>query len=137
MSITDRNLRSGTRLAARYKGREYTAELVQGDGSTRYRLEDGREFKSPSAAGSAVMGGTACNGWRFWSVSGNEEAKSKRAVKKSGKGKANPGNGLVSRLEDGGYFCSACGEAFEVADDRAPAECPRGHRADGLAAAAV
>jgi hypothetical protein len=33
-----------------------------------YRLEDGRQFKSPSSAASAVMGGIAANGWRFWSL---------------------------------------------------------------------
>ena len=43
-------------------------------GKRRYRLTDGREFASPSAAGKAVMGGTACNGWRFWSVAGAEPA---------------------------------------------------------------
>jgi hypothetical protein len=36
-----------------------------------YRLEDGREFRSPSSAASAVMGGTAANGWRFWSLEGD------------------------------------------------------------------
>jgi hypothetical protein len=61
-------LEAGTILAARYKGGEYRAEVVKdAEGKTRYRLEDGREFKSPSAAGSAVMGGS-CNGWRFWSI---------------------------------------------------------------------
>ena len=125
MPIEDRDLKSGTRLAARYKGKEYAAEVVQTEDGTRYRLKDGREFKSPSSAGSVVMGDAACNGWRFWSVSGSEEAKSKRAAKKSGKGKAkaNPGNGSVSRLEDGRYFCGACMEPFE-----APAELePQGY----------
>ncbi len=63
--------RAGTRLVARYKGQEYTAEVVQTDQGLRYQLADGREFKSPSTAGSAVMGGTACNGWRFWSLAGS------------------------------------------------------------------
>lgn len=62
-------LQPGTRLWARYRGSEYVAEVVVGEeGKQRYRLDDGREFKSPSAAGSAVMGGIACNGWRFWNV---------------------------------------------------------------------
>src|SRR3546814_1952134 len=38
-------------------------------------------YKSPSAAGSAVMGGTACNGWRFWSLEGEEAAPKERAPK--------------------------------------------------------
>jgi hypothetical protein len=62
-------LASGTVLVARYKGAEHRAEVVRSeDGKTLYRLQDGREFKSPSSAGSAVMGGVACNGWRFWSL---------------------------------------------------------------------
>lgn len=63
-------LAPGTRLTARYRGADYEVAVVSApDGKTRYRLADGREFRSPSAAGSAVMGGIACNGWRFWSVS--------------------------------------------------------------------
>ena len=62
-------LEPGTVLVAKYKGAKHRAEVVTGeDGKTLYRLEDGREFKSPSSAGSAVMGGVACNGWRFWSL---------------------------------------------------------------------
>ncbi|MEE8363108.1 MAG: hypothetical protein V3S18_03455 [Dehalococcoidia bacterium] len=66
---------SGTKLVAKYKGKEHTAIVVAPEdkdaegrkGSLRYRLEDGREFTSPSSAGRAVTGG-AVNGWRFWSV---------------------------------------------------------------------
>jgi hypothetical protein len=62
-------LEPGTVLVARYKGAQHRAEVVAGeDGKVLFRLEDGREFKSPSSAGSAVMGGVACNGWRFWSL---------------------------------------------------------------------
>lgn len=127
MSIEDRNLAIGTKLVARYKGKEYAAEVVKTEEGVRYRLEDGREFKSPSSAGSAVMGGSACNGWRFWSVVGSEAAKPKKAVKKSGKGKSNPGNGLIERMEDGRYFCSACMEAFEAPEGVEPQGCPKGH----------
>jgi hypothetical protein len=60
---------AGMRLVARYKGEQCMAEVVTGDdGKIRFRLADGREFTSPSAAGSAVMSGVACNGWRWWSV---------------------------------------------------------------------
>ena len=105
MSIEDRNLAVGTKLVARYKGQEYTAEVVKTEEGVRYRLEDGREFKSPSSAGSAVMGGSACNGWRFWSLAGSEEAKPKTS-KKAAKENGNPGNGLIRRMDDGRYFCS-------------------------------
>ena len=69
-------LATGTVLVAKYKGAEHRATVVAGaDGKRRFRLADGQEFKSPSSAGSAVMGGVACNGWRFWSL---EEAPTKR-----------------------------------------------------------
>ena len=42
-------------------------------------LEDGRKFKSASSAASAVMGGKAVNGWRFWSVQGAEPRQRKEA----------------------------------------------------------
>ncbi len=71
--IEDRKLKAGTKLVGRHKGKEYRAEVVAGEeGRVRYRLADGREFRTPSAAGSAVMDGVACNGWRFWSVAGND-----------------------------------------------------------------
>lgn len=69
--IEDRNLKEGTRLVARYKKADYFVTVVDAEGEpgkVRYRLDDGREFKSLSAAGSAVMEGHACNGWRFWSL---------------------------------------------------------------------
>ncbi len=77
-------LEPGMKLVARYQGKEQRAEVVAGeDGKVRFRLADGREFKSLSAAGSAVMGGTACNGWRFWSVA-EEQANAKAAKPKAG-----------------------------------------------------
>jgi hypothetical protein len=69
-------LATGAVLVAKYKGTEHRATVVAGeDGKRRFRLADGQEFKSPSSAGSAVMGGVACNGWRFWSL---EAAPAKR-----------------------------------------------------------
>lgn len=63
----------GTKLVATYKKEKHTATVEQGeDGKIRFRLADGREFRSPSAAGSAVMSGQACNGWRFWSIQSGE-----------------------------------------------------------------
>jgi hypothetical protein len=73
--IEDRNLAPGTRLVARYKKVEYHATVVEGEtGGLCYRLDDGREFKSPSAAGGAITG-HGCNGWVFWGlVAGELEA---------------------------------------------------------------
>lgn len=93
MAITDRTLSIGTQLFARYKGQTYTCEVVGVDTLPKgmlpkdaptdpdprlvttlvYRLQLGggntRDFKSPSAAGAAVMGeGRTCNGWAFWTV---------------------------------------------------------------------
>ncbi len=73
MAITDRNLKVGTVLKARYKGQEYTCQVTEAEGRLRYIVDDGKDFvggdfKSPSSAGSAVMGGMACNGWRFWTL---------------------------------------------------------------------
>ena len=62
MPIEDRNLSPGTALVGRYKGTTYRAEVVETEDGLRYRLEDGREFKSPSSAGSAVMAGKSVNG---------------------------------------------------------------------------
>ena len=71
MSIEDRNLKPGTVLVARYKKQDHRCEVVKGEeGTVAFRVK-GKEYGSPSAAGSAVMGGTACNGWRFWSLEGD------------------------------------------------------------------
>src|SRR3989304_4276295 len=51
MPIENRNLEPGTKLVGRYKGQTYHAEVVQTEEGIRYRLGDGREFKSPSSAG--------------------------------------------------------------------------------------
>ena len=126
MAIEDRSLKAGTKLVARYKGQEHTAEVVETEDGLRYRLEDGREFKSPSSAGSAVMGGSACNGWRFWSVAG-AEAKPKKEPRKAAKKNGNPGNGLITRLEDGRWFCNACMEPFDAPAGVEPQGCPQGH----------
>ena len=74
MAITNRDLPVGTRLVADYKKTRYvcTVEAAEEGEGVLYALEDGKKFKSPSAAGSAVMGGTDCNGWRFWSVESEE-----------------------------------------------------------------
>ncbi len=68
MPIENRNLEPGTRLMATYRKEIYRAEVVAGEeGKVLYRMEDGREFKSPSAAGTAITS-KACNGWKFWSL---------------------------------------------------------------------
>ena len=147
MPIENRDLTVGTRLVARYKKQEHTATVVEGEGGgLRYRLLDGRDFKSPSAAGSAVMGGVACNGWRFWSVAGEGNAPAPKKERKAPAPKAAPKtkkpapktqgfdrlpNGEGTAEGTAKFFCDACMEAFEGAADSEPATCPHGHQPDG------
>ena len=73
MPIENRNLEPGTKLVARHKKQTYSTDVIAGaDGKLRYRLVDGREFKSPSSAGTAITG-KACNGWAFWSLANPEQ----------------------------------------------------------------
>jgi len=102
MAIQDRNLSVGTKLYARYRGTTYTAEVVEVQAlpkgmlpkdaladpdprlvtELRYRLADGREFGSPSAAGTAVTE-KSCNGWAFWTVGdGGETTKPAKTTTK-------------------------------------------------------
>ena len=61
MPIDNRDLAAGTRLVARYKGKEHACEVVQTEQGIAYRL-DGKDFNSPSSAGREVTGGVAVNG---------------------------------------------------------------------------
>ncbi len=134
MALENRKLEVGTKLVARYKKEEHRAEVVAGEGDkTLIRLADGREFTSVSAAGSAVMGGVACNGWRFWSLEGAEEAKPAEAEKpkaerkggSKGKGKqgAKPKTGEngteASAKGKGPVACGDCGQEFETSREAA------------------
>ncbi len=127
--IEDRNLAAGTKLVARYKGQDYACTVMEGDGKgARFMLDDDRVFKSPSAAGSAVMGGSACNGWRFWSVEG-QEPKPKAAVKKAE-------TADFRRIPGGRMWCNGCAAAFKVEAGTKPTACPEGHTPDDAPAEA-
>ena len=149
MAIENRNLPIGTRLVANYKKQKYvcTVEAGEEEGALAFVLEDGSKHKSPSAAGSKVMGGTACNGWRFWSVEGEESParEPKPAAKKSGAkapGKARKPRRkafkLIEAMPDQAgvpdgmarFWCHGCQDAFEAEDGKLPIECPQGHSAD-------
>jgi hypothetical protein len=85
MPIENRNLKPGTKLTAKYHKQAYSAEVVEGEGGKlHYRLADGREFKSPSAAGMAITG-HACDGWVFWSVETTQAAPATELPKNSEK----------------------------------------------------
>lgn len=103
---------AGQTLTAKYKGTQYAVEVVEGEGGKLlYRLGDGREFKSPSSAGSAVMGGSACNGWRFWSIGDGTT----RAATKPAKAAAKP-SAMQSAAKQPGKAerprCGDCGKRF-------------------------
>ena len=141
MAIENRNLPVGTRLWANYKKQRHvcTVEAGEEEGSVVYVLEDGTKHKSPSAAGSKVMGGKAVNGWSVWTVEGDEPAATEKPkAEKKGRGgkkkqvktffktpsQANAPEGTTS------YFCSACMKAFVQDGTEEPEACPEGHRND-------
>src|SRR5690349_17395859 len=100
----------GTRLVAKYKGKLHTAEVVAAeDGKIAFRLADGQTFKSPSAAGSAVMGGTACNGWRWWSVEGAEPAQRAAAPPRAARSAPETPDEATPKARP---TCGRCGKSF-------------------------
>ena len=65
----------GTQLAATYKKEDYACEVVAGDnGAVLYQFQDGRTFKSLSAAGIGVTGRISCGGRTFWKAVGKDGA---------------------------------------------------------------
>jgi hypothetical protein len=150
MPIENRDLVvEGTRLAATYKGIARFATVQEGGAIKLDGDQDlGTTYKSLSAAGSAIMGGVACNGWRFWSLDGeapamNVAAESAESPAKAGrKAKATkaPKFKLITRMEEQpsdleegqvAWWCSACQRQF-VGGAKTPEACAEGHRADDL-----
>src|SRR5215207_4451866 len=80
MAITNRELAAGTVLVGKYKQTERRLKVL---GEASFELDDGKTFKSLSAAGSAVMGGQSCNGWRFWTVEGEVPAPTEPSEKET------------------------------------------------------
>jgi hypothetical protein len=142
MAIENRNLSIGTRIWANYKKTRYIATVEAGEeeGSVLFVLEDGSKHKSASAAGSKVMGGKAVNGWRFWTVEGDEpetgpetpkaERKGRSGKKKATKTFFRAPSQATAPEGTTGYFCSACMKAFYVEGAEEPEACPEGHRND-------
>ena len=67
MTTTKSAMKAGLTLVGKYKGGQYTCEVVEHDERLYFVLPKGEVFRSPSAAGKAVTG-AATNGYRFWSV---------------------------------------------------------------------
>ncbi len=89
------------------------------------------------------MGGTACNGWRFWSVEGDEPARPEpKAEKKARAGAKATGKPAVFKqirrvpnqrgVPEGQtkFFCSACMNGFVADGGELPTACPEGHPAE-------
>ena len=136
MAIEDRNLTVGTRLVANYRKQAHVCmvEKAEEGEAILFLLEDGKRYKSASAAASAVMGGKAVNGWRFWSVQSAEPkdeeggekpetqaAKSKRLVYRV------PNQKGIAEGQSR-WFCRACMKGFVIEGDGQPEACPAGHR---------
>ena len=147
MAIEDRNLEPGTKLIANYKKEEYRAEVVAGEeGKVRYRLADGRELKSPSAAGAAFTG-KSCNGWAFWSVAVDGSPTELQEPESSeGKGEDSEGTDTQDQpfpvgfrrvpnqkgVGEGGVrlYGDACQTSFTAPVEATPETCPEGHTPD-------
>ena len=141
MTIYDRNLKPGTQLVARYHKQSYTCDVVEKEGKLSYRLADGREFKSPSAAGMAITG-HACDGWVFWSVQKEEDNAPEinvEVVKETTPPAPEP---VVTKanifrtpnqrgVPEGQirWYCHECKQSFLAKANDTPQSCPQGHQA--------
>jgi hypothetical protein len=86
MPLENRELAPGTVLGARYKKEDHTCVVMETKEGLRYRVA-GTDYKSPSSAAKAVMGGIAANGWRFWSLQGDLKPAKQSKPKKAKAGK--------------------------------------------------
>ena len=141
-------LAPGTEFVANYKKTRYTA-TVREDGIYVFPapLTPG-PFKTLSGAGKAVMGGIACNGWRFWSPANGEPTmrparatRVKESTELGGLWVSSPARPRLARqikrvpnqkgVEEGKtrWFCSACMAGFQEETGITPATCPQGHLA--------
>ena len=139
MAVEKREFRAGTVLVARYKKQAYRLTVVATEQGVRFRLEDGQEFKSLSAAGSHLMDGKAVNGWRFWTLEGEGRL---AGAGRLGTAQAQPrsvGAPLIHEMENQEnvparrrrWWCTACCDGFLVPANMTPLGCPKGHPADG------
>jgi len=109
----------------------------------QYRLADGREFKSPSAAGTAITG-KACNGWAFWSLEPDgapaeplelEGSQDHGEAAEDAETPVQPPSAGFRRVpnqkgvEDGQVrlYCDACKTSFTTPADQQPETCPDCH----------
>jgi hypothetical protein len=139
MAITIRDLPVGTKLTASYKKQTYICTVEAGEEGKIVFAVDVKHYSSPSSAGSAVMNGTACNGWRFWTVAGEEPRATEAPVPAKATKPANSKSSatkLIKRIPGVGlqkgerrFWCLACQKSF-VTTEEDPQACPEGHRTD-------
>lgn len=147
MAIENRELEPGTKLIAKYKKEEHRAEVIAGEeGKVKYRLANGKEFKSPSSAGTAITG-KACNGWAFWSIesgtaqTGPEDPESsERPGEDSGEAETPEQTSAAGfrrvpnqkGVEEGQVrlYCDACQKSFTAPVGEPTETCPEGHTPD-------
>ncbi len=148
MAIENRNLEPGTKLIAKYKKEEYQAEVIAGEEGekVKYRLADGREFKSLSSAGTAITT-KACNGWAFWSLeTGSAPTETPEPESSEGQGEAGEDAQTPAQSPAVGFrrvpnqkgvgegevrlYCDACQKSFTASSDQQPESCPEGHGPD-------
>ena len=154
MPIENRNLEVGTRLVATYKKEPFLCTVEAGEEGKLAFVLNGKTYTSPSAAGSAAMGGTACNGWRFWSVEGQVASKEEKPAKREAKAKPAKTAKVEKPAKTAGrkprsafklfekvtpnegdpegtqrFWCHGCMKSFASESDK-PETCPEGHRAD-------
>ncbi len=137
MPIENRALSAGQRLVASYKKQAYVCEIVEEGNELRFRITGEEKLhKSPSAAASAVMGGIAANGWRFWSVEAPAAAQSAPTAKATTVAKATMIKLIRKTPNQRGvpegqakWFCASCMKSFTAAASPEPTACPEGHPA--------
>jgi len=144
MAIENRDLEPGTKLIAKYKKEVHRAEVIAGEeGKVKYRLADGREFKSPSSAGTAITS-KACNGWAFWSIEpdsvqteseepepseeqGEDLEDTETPVQTSAAGFRRVANQKGVEEGEVRIYCDPCQKSFTERIDQQPKTCPEGH----------
>lgn len=132
MSIEDRKLVGIAAVEARYKSETFRL-TVERDAADNLSFLDktGIRYKSLSAAGSAVMGGIACNGWRFWTPEGDLPLIRTKAEPKikTRSGRREPAAIFTIKTHPAPegqafWFCSYCLDGFYAPTADGTPECP-------------
>ena len=143
MPLDKQALNANTVLVGTYKKLEHRVLVLGEPGPEQgFELDNGTIYKSLSSAAKAVMGGISANGWRFWSLEGEAQAKrTEKAGKATLSAVVETGAGWKRQLvqirklpnQKGApegqtrWFCSSCMAAFNATTGIRPEECPEGH----------